>query len=516
MTNRRFEMYEYRQVLVRMRQGDSDREIARTGLMGRGKTAALRKTAQAQGWLCPKTPLPADAVLAGVLSKPSESSNGPTSLVEPFRAQILAWRAAGIQGTTIHDALVRNHGFTGSYSSVRRFLQSLEAPTAKATVILDFAPGEAAQVDFGAGPLIADERTGELCKTWFFVMTLCHSRHQYAELIRHQDVETWLACHHRAFEAFGGVPQRLLIDNAKCAIVRACRRDPEVQRAYAECAEGYGFKIDPCPPREPQKKGRVEAGVKYIKRRFLPLRDFRHLADANQQLADWVRGAAGSRRHGTTQQCPLTQFVEVEQPLLQALPDVPPELACWAKVKVHRDAHVQFKKALYSVPFQRIGQTLWLRAGATTVRIYAEHELIAAHLRLFYPGQRATNPNHMPPEAQAYLQRDPQWCLRQANTIGPACLALLKQLFADRVLENLRAAQGVIALRKTYGATRLEAACERALAFDNPRFRTVKTILERGLDQQQATPLAIDDLGEAYTGQGRFSRDTRTLLDPLN
>ena len=237
MANRRFEMYEYRQVLVRMRLGDSDREIARSGLMGRAKTAALRTTAGEHGWLDPDKPLPDDTVLAEVLAKPAKGG-GPASSVEPFRAQILAWREAGIQGTTIYDALVRNHGFSGSYSAVRRFLQGIDSRSPKATVILDFAPGEAAQVDFGAGPLIADERTGELLKSWVFVMTLCHSRHQYAELIRHQDVETWLACHRRAFEFFGGVPARIIIDNAKCAIVRACRRDPEVQRAYAECAEG--------------------------------------------------------------------------------------------------------------------------------------------------------------------------------------------------------------------------------------------------------------------------------------
>lgn len=511
MANRRFEMYEYRQVLVRMRQGDSDREIARSGLMGRGKAATLRATASQHGWLDPQRALPEDAALAGVLARPTREA-GPASTAEPFREQILAWREAGVQGTTIFDALVRNHGFTGSYSAVRRFLQSLDAATPKATVILDFAPGEAAQVDFGAGPLIADERTGELLKTWVFVMTLCHSRHQYAELIRHQDVETWLACHRRAFEFFGGVPARIIIDNAKCAIVRACRRDPDVQRAYAEYAEGYGFKIDPCPPREPQKKGRVEAGVKYIKRRFLPLREFRHLREANQQLSAWVLGTAGNRLHGTTGQRPLDMFVRVEKPMLMALPDVPPEPTCWAKVKVHRDAHVQFRKALYSVPFQRVGQTLWLKATATTVRLYADHELLATHPRLFRAGQRSTVQDHMPPEALAYMLRDPQWCRRQAEQIGPACTKLVNRLFADRVLENLRAAQGLIGLAKQYSPERLEAACQRALDFDNPRYRSVKTILERGLDQQPDPQQAFDDLGEAYTGTGRFSRDTRTLL----
>ncbi|CDQ11484.1 hypothetical protein AFERRI_560033 [Acidithiobacillus ferrivorans] len=112
-----------------------------------------------------------------------------------------------------------------------------------ATMRLIFAPGEAAQVDFGAGPALIDPVTGEIRKTWFFVMTLCWSRHQYAEIVWNQTTMTWLACHRHAFNWFGGVPGRIIIDNAKCAIIKACINDPTVQRAYAEYAEGYLFRI---------------------------------------------------------------------------------------------------------------------------------------------------------------------------------------------------------------------------------------------------------------------------------
>jgi len=157
-------------------------------------------------------------------------------------------------------------------------------------------------------------------------MTLAWSRHQYAEFVRDQTVATWLGCHRRAFEWFGSVPLRVTIDNAKCAITRVCVYEPEVQRSYGECAEGYGFKIDACPPRDPQKKGIVEAGVKYIKGGFLPLREFRDLADANRQLHEWVLGQAGNRIHGTTREAPLKCFAAVEKSLLEPLPDVPPQL----------------------------------------------------------------------------------------------------------------------------------------------------------------------------------------------
>jgi len=511
MSNRRFEMYEYRQVLVRMRQGDSDRQIAKGRLMGRPKAAQLRRVATEHGWLNTDAPLPADEVLAEVLLA-KDPQPGPASQVEPFREQIIAWKQAGINGTTIHQALAREHGFTGSYSVIRRFVQGLELQTPAATVRLDFAPGEAAQVDFGAGPRILDTSTGELRKTWVFVMTLCFSRHQYAEVVWDQSVATWLSCHRRAFEWFNAVPGRLIIDNAKCAITRACRHDPQVQRAYGEYAEGYGFKIDACPPGEPQLKGRVEAGVKYIKRAFLPLRQFRDLTDANAQLRGWILAEAGNRIHGTTREQPLAQFEAVEKVLLRPLPDVPPELAVWARVKVHRDAHIQFEKAYYSVPFRLMSQHLWLKATPATVRLYRDHELIATHPRQSRPGARCTVDDHMPPNALAWAMRDPQWCLKQAAAVGLQCKALIEHLFADRVLDNLRAAQGVIRLKDKYGAARLEAACERALAFDNPRYRSVKTILEKGLDQHSDQATAFGTLAASYTGAARFLRDTKKLL----
>lgn len=501
-------MYQYRQVLLRLRQGDSDRDIARSKLMGRRKVTAVRAIAERAGWLA--GPLPDDATLAGALT-PAKRATTCISTLEPLRAVIEAWFAQGIQGTTIHGALKRNHGYSGSYSAVRRFLAALAAaqPEVCTTTRLDFEPADAAQVDFGQGPTIVDVGTGEVMKTWIFVMTLAWSRHQYAEVVRQQDVATWLRCHRHAFEWFGGVPRRLIIDNPKCAITRACNTDPTVQRAYAECAEGYGFKISPCPPADPQKKGIVEAGVKYLKRAFVPTRTFRDLADANRQLQAWLLEDAGNRCHGTTREQPLARFT-IERGLLLPLPAVPPELATWAKASVHRDGHIQFEKALYSVPFRLMGQTLWLKATATTLQCFREHELVATHVRM-RAGARSTVADHRPPDALAWCLADPQHCLREAERIGPSCRTLIERLFADRVLDQLRSAQGVIRLAKTVGAKRLEAACQRALAFDAPRYRTVKTILDKGLDLA-ADQAAFDALAETYTRGGRFCRDPNALL----
>lgn len=510
MSKRSFEMYQYRQVLLRMRQGDSDREIARTGLMGRAKCASVREVGVPLGWLDPTTALPDDAALAAVFANAPRTAPC-TSTLEPYRERVERWIAEGLQGTTIHAALARKYGYRGSYSAVRRFLQSHAATQPVATTMrLEFAPGDAVQVDFGAGPIVPHPRTGEAQKTWIFVMTLCWSRHQYAELVLDQSVATWLGCHRRAFEWFGGVPRRVIIDNPKCGITRACNTDPAVQRAYAEFAEGYGFKISPCPPRDPQKKGIVEAGVKYVKRAFVPLRDYRDLADGNRQLTAWVLGEAGTRIHGTTREQPLSRFAETEKPLLQPLPDVAPELAVWAQVSVHGDAHVQFERSLYSVPFRLIGQRLWLKAGTGIVSVFQDHVLVATHPRATGPGQRSTLADHLPPAALAWSLADSQHCLAAAERIGRHCRIVVERLFADRVLDKLRAAQGVIRLAKTHGNVRLEAACERALAFDDPRYRTIKTILARGLDQSVTT--VSDATSDVYARGGRYCRIASDLL----
>ena len=503
-------MYEYRQVIHRMRMGESDRSIAGARLMGRIKCGQVRTIARRRGWLDRGTPLPDDEVLVEAFERKQERDDNPThqSLSREYEEQIRKWVEGNVCMTTIHQALVDQFGFTGSYSSVRRLVRRLDLRKPQATCVLDFAPGEAAQVDFGRGPDITDAHTGKTVKTWIFVMTLCFSRHFYAEIVTDQKVSTWLSCHRRAFEFFNGVPAKVIIDNPKCAITRACFRDPEVQRSYGELAEGYGFIISPCPPRDPKKKGRVESGVKYVKNRFVPLRRFRSLVDANGQLRQWILETAGNRIHGTTRQKPLTLFAESERQLLKPLPDVPVEIAAWCQVKLQSNCHVQFEKAYYSAPFTLIHQTMWLKATDSSVKIYHNLKLVAVHPRLREPGARATVDEHMPPEAIAYKLRDPQWCLRQAEAIGPACHRLIQTLFADRVLDNLRAAQGIVGLGKKYGAVRLESACNRALHFENPRYRTVKTILEKGLDQTSfpEVPCATVPLSSVYTGSGRFLR----------
>ncbi len=502
-------MHEYRQALMRMRQGDSEREIARSKLMGRSQGGPIPRAGSApRVGLILTRPLPPDAEIAAALGQPKLPVTAQSSIAA-YRPLVEQWLGQGVSGVAIHAALVREHGFTGHYSSVRRLIGAIgrDLPP-DTTVRLTFEPGEAAQVDFGAGPELVDAATGQLRRTWAFVMTLAFSRHQYVEFVWDQSVRTWLGCHQRAFEWFGAVPARLIIDNAKCAITRACARDPEVQRAYAECAEGYGFRIDACPPRDPQKKGIVEAGVKYVKGNFLPTRRFRDLADLNAQVREWVLQVAGQRiaRHD-----PGEAAGELRGGAGAAVA---------AAGGAAGPGHLAPGRGASGLPRElRARALLGALCAGGQAPVAARHRqrgdgvsgLPAGrlHARSRRAGERRTVTDHLPPEARTFFAHDRAWCLQQAAGVGPACARLIERLLSDRVSERLRAAQGVLHLKAKYGAARLEAACTRALAHDSPHYRTVKTILAGGHD---LAPAAGPVSSAPYAGEARFVRGAADLF----
>lgn len=508
MSNRRFEMYEYLMIISQLRQGASIRGLSRAQIADRKKLRKVRDVALAQGWLDAEKEMPSDSALSLFFKK---SRSDSSAYLTPHQEKIEQWTKQGVQASTIYSHLQKEHGFKGSYSVVQRHIKVFKDQQKPVTTILEFTPGESAQVDFGQGPKLINTDTGEEQKTWIFVMVLSWSRHMYAEVVLHQDVSTWLSCHRRAFEWFNGVPGKLIIDNAKCAITKACYHNPCVQRSYGDCASSYGFIISPCPPYDPQKKGRVESGVKYVKNRFVPLRHFRSLMDANQQLKTWLMDEAGQRLHGSTHEKPLVLF-EVEQPLLKRLPAHPPEFAVWEKVKLHGDCHVQYQKCRYSAPYRVVRQELWLRATDTTIRLYFNHLLVALHPRLEIPGTKHTIPEHLPPNALAYSMHDARWCIKQATEVGNQCLIAIQTLLNDSVVDYLRAAQSILGLRKKYGDQRLEAACSRALAFQSLHYRTIKSMLEVGAEQQPLPKKEEEALAEPYSGKGRFCRDASLLL----
>lgn len=501
--NRRFEVYQYRQILLHMRQGESDRSIAESKLCGRRKASIIRQIALVEGWLQAETPLPDDKVIADKLIAQRDAVS--FSHVAPFADLVKKWVGEGIKMTTIHAALRRDHGFTGHYSAVRRFAQQFRLPKHKPTMILDFEPGNAAQVDFGSGPVMLNPTTGKMQKTWFFVMTLAYSRHAFVEVVTNQKISTWQECHRHAFEFFGGVPRKIILDNLKAAITRACLYDPEIQRSYETFAESYGFIISPCPPSDPEKKGRVEAEVKYVSNSFVPLRDLRTVPDTNRQLREWLFGEAGNRIHGTTGKAPLEMFMSLEKPLLQPLPAIAPETVEWVRGQLYRNNHVRFDKNWYSAPFALIGKEVWVRAGPKTIQLFHQNELVATHVRMFGVGEHQTVNDHLSPQCRAFVDHPPEWCREQATVVGVCCQEVIERLLSHPRLDCLRAAQRILRFRDQYAGELLEMACEQALACDSIRVVTIRGILAR-IQADNCIPTPTQISGDAYLGNGRFVR----------
>ncbi len=169
---------------------------------------------------------------------------------------------------------------------------------------------------------------------------------------------TWIALHRRAFESFGGVPQRVVPDNLKPAVLQALMHDPVLGEAYRRMGLHYGFLISPTEPGRPQHKGKVENGVHYVQRNFMAGQEFVDILVANQHLKVWITDVAGTRMHGTTHQAPLKLFNEYERAALLPLPAEPFTLCEVKPVKVHPDCHVTIAGSYYSVPYRYIGQTL--------------------------------------------------------------------------------------------------------------------------------------------------------------
>lgn len=322
----------------------------------------------------------------------------------------------------------------------------------------------------------------------------------YAEIVLDQKLPTWLLCHQHAFEFFGAVPQRIVLDNLKAAVIKAYTRDdePEVQQSYRECAEHYGFLIDPCLPRKPQHtpcparsaggalgEGKVErGGVGYLKQAFVPLLpEGTTVSEANRQLRKWLMTEAGLRDHGTTHEAPLTRFEHIERAALLPLPTTAYDPAVWKRCRLHRDGHITFEQAYYSAPHRLLDQTLWVRAGLREVRLFAEDfQLVATHPRARQPGQRFTQSDHLPPDQAQALTCTRLTCQAQADAIGPSTGQVIAELLAARPIDRFRTARRVLRLADAFTPDRLEAACALGLAYGDTSLTTLKRILRDGLE----------------------------------
>jgi transposase len=441
------------------------------------------------------------------------------SSIEAYRALIEPLALKGVGPQAIHDRLRQEHSeFCGSVSAVKRLCLSIRRERGvraqDVAIPLQTDPGQEAQVDFGYVGHLYDPVEGRLRKAYVFVMVLSYSRHQFARICFDQKVETWLLLHIEAFEYFQGVPAIIVPDNLKSAVVRAAFSPSEpttLNRSYRELARHYNFKIAPTPPRSPQKKGKVESCVKYVKNNFFGARpDQRDTAVLCRELARWTLDVAGQRIHGTTHARPLELFEQHERVVLLALPARRPELVIWHNAKLHRDCHVVFRAAMYSAPWTLIGKTLWLRVDRCMVQIFCDDDRVAMHDRA-KPGQRRTDSQHLPEHRADYRHRARSFWEERADALGPEVGAYVREVFdSDDVLDQLRTVQAMVSHLANFPPARAKAACLRASFYGAFKYGALKAILSKGLDFEplpNAAPVVTQPLAAP-----RFARNVRELL----
>src|SRR6202044_1885292 len=269
------------------------------------------------------------------------ASTPSASACEPFREFIEAELAKGRNAMAIWQDLVDGHGFGERYASVKRFVRKLRGSSApEARVVIETAPGEEAQVDYGTGPMVRDAQTGKYRSTRLFVMTLGYSRKAVRLLVFRSSSRVWAELHEKAFRRLGGVTRVVVLDNLREGVLTPDIYDPTLNPLYRDMLRHYGAVPLPCRVRHPDRKGKVESAVGHAKKTPLKGLRFENLQEAQGYLDQWEARWADTRIHGTTKRQVAAMFSE-EKPVLLPLPVEPFRYYQYGERTVHLDGCVE-------------------------------------------------------------------------------------------------------------------------------------------------------------------------------
>jgi len=379
-------------------------------------------------------------------------------------------------------------------------------------------PGEKLFVDYcGATVPVVDAGTGEVREAQVFVAVWGASSYTFAEATWSQGLSDWIGSHVRAFEFGGGVPELVIPDNLRSGVTRACRYEPELNPTYQDLAVHYGVAVMPARVRKPRDKAKVEAGVQLVQRWILARlrhRRFFSLGELNQAIRELL-GPLNQRPFRKRPGCRRSLFESLEQPALRALPGERFTYAEWKKARVYIDYHVEVEGHYYSVPYQLVSQQLDVRVSAQTVECFAKGKRVASHLRSLVRGAHTTQSGHMPRPHREYAEWTPERLVRWARETGPSVGGLIERVMSTRAhpQQGFRSCLGIMRLGQSYGGERLEAACQRALRVDAASYRSVRSILQVGLDRQEVPagepPATLPQEHENLRGSSYYGGEER-------
>jgi transposase len=404
---------------------------------------------------------------------------GPSaSACEPYREIIVDALARGRNAVAIWQDLVDDHGFPAQYASVRRFVVKLRGSIAtEARVVITTAPGEEGQVDYGDGPMVRDRGTGKYRRTRLFVLTLGCSRKSVRLLVERSSAQIWAELHERAFRRLGGTVRVIVLDNLKEGVLTPDIYDPALNPLYRDVLAHYGVVALPCRVGDPDRKGKVEAGVGHAQKTPLRGLRFESLDDAQTYLDRWETRWADTRIHGTTKRQVAAMFAE-ERPALGPLPLEPFRYYRYGDRTVHLDGCVEVEAAYYGAPPGWIGQRVHVQWNDLHVRLLAPKtgQLLREHLRAPRGWHRLHDDDRSPRTPATTIA-----LLARAKTAGAHISAVCEYIHQHEGASGVRRMLGVLALAKKHGPAVVDDAAKAALDLGVPTYRFLRRYLERRL-----------------------------------
>lgn len=523
MGHKEYKVLEIVDVLRRYLAGDSIRSMASSKNMDRNTVRKYLRLAEEYGFAVGFSgDLDEMAYRIFVAVHPEDGESGTKKrdkILLPHEQTISHWlEKEKLTLTKVYIKLERR-GVKVSYSALWRFARErLGFGASEITVrMADSEPGEVAEIDFGRLGIIYEQASNRNRVLNALVITLTFSRHQFVYTTYSQKLEHLIAGVEGAWEFFGGVVRRVVIDNMKTAVVRSDRFEPIFQRTFLEYSRYRGFIIDATDRASPKQKPKVERQISYVRENFFKGEQFLDRDHAQREAEKWCLMTAGLRIHGTTRKRPRIVFEQHEKQAL--LPYVEPrfDVPQWEPPhKVHPDHMIRVNYAGYSVPTEYIGQQVDVRVDSKLVRIYHKEQLIKTH-SVVPVGEKAIDYDDYPEEKSAYAMRNCEYYIQKAREMGANCGKFAQELLSgDFPWSKLRQAQKLISLGKKYGNERVESACRRAIAFSLSNVYRVENIIKEATATLPLFDEQSIDEKPGSTTQPRFHREADYFTHPIN
>ena len=467
-----------RKIVQSLLQGQGPNRISRELRVSKRRVMMVRAKADEAGYLDGSQKLPEypQAVFTETPDGRSLRVSAAWRELEPYQDWIRERLEAGWHAVTVYEELPLRVARSSFYRFLERHrLNEVGRSVRRVVPEIVHEPGEALLIDWGH--LWTAEKDGKRKKIWVFIGVLGYSRYLVARVMESCDLEHTLTALSSLYDDIGGVPRRTTSDNPKVFALEANRYEPLLNPVYESFGNHYSTLIECLPPRDPQKKGKVERPVPYVRRLMEAFAGDRCDVEEIEQYLQSKLVLANRRKHGTTGELPVVRFMNEERNALRPLPSLPWEQLRYHEGTVRIDGHVRFDGKYYSVGENYLRKPVTVVGSARQVSIYYAGRLIETHDRVTDRNRsKSTKRHHLKPWEQ--VCDNPEGLKGLASKLGPSVLVVVEEILrkGDGFID-LRRIWGILSLDKKYSKDEIDTACQRAIYED--RLKAYQLLLNK-------------------------------------